>query len=122
MLVPRGRPLTRGGSSGVAQVVSTHQVESFIEEPLLQTKQICKVLLYCVLLQAVRLHICENADCLMNNADSIDEMTRVPIALCPTCMRKLHLMGVVDDVPATHARVARFLAEKGLGNDGFGVG
>ncbi|EOD11335.1 hypothetical protein EMIHUDRAFT_357799 [Emiliania huxleyi CCMP1516] len=80
----------------------------------MQIKEVCKVLLYCVLLEALGLHICENLDCVMNNNDSVGEMEKVPLRLCPTCMRKLHLMGVVEDVPATHCRVASFLAEKGL--------
>ena len=96
-----------------AWVVSTHQVESFVP-PRMQIKEVCKVLLYCVLLEALGLHICENLDCVMNNNDSVGEMEKVPLRLCPTCMRKLHLMGVVEDVPATHCRVASFLAEKGL--------
>lgn len=97
-----------------AWVVSTHQIESFVETPTEQLKQLCKMLLYCVLLEALDLDVCENLDCVMNNCDSVGESEKVPIRLCPTCMRKLHLMGVVADVPACHARVASFLADKGL--------
>ena len=66
------------------------------------------------MLNAIGLHVCENLDCLMNNADSVGEQEDASLLLCPTCMRKLHLMGVVADVPACHARVKQLLDSKGL--------
>lgn len=90
-------------------VVSSHQIECYTDEGVDQTFELCKVVVYCVMLNAIGLHVCENLDCLMNNADSVGEQADASLLLCPTCMRKLHLMGVVADVPACHARVKQLL-------------
>ena len=95
-----------------AWAVSTHQIECFVEEGVAQAQELCKTMLYCVFLNATGLDICESASCLMNNSDSVGESAAVPLLLCPTCMRKLHIMGVVADVPACHARVRALLKDK----------
>ena len=95
-------------------VISTHQVERFAQPGREQSSELCKMLLYCVLLEAIRLDVCESHTCVMNNNDSVGEMAAIPLKLCPVCMRKLHIKGVVADVPACHARVCQFLRARGL--------
>ena len=97
-----------------AWVVSTHQIESYLEPGAGQTRSLCNMLLYCVFVEAMELEVCESASCLMNNCDSVAESEEVPSMLCPTCFRKLHLMGVVHDVPECHARVQQVLAQHQL--------
>ena len=38
--------------------------------------------------------------CALNNCDSVGEGAATSLLLCPCCLRKLELMGAVDDVPA----------------------
>ena len=70
--------------------------------------------MYCVLGSGADLDTCENIECVMNNCDGVEEAAESSPMLCPTCMRKLHLRGLVDDVPACRARVEAVLAEEGL--------
>ena len=97
-----------------AWVVSTHQIEAFVDPGPRQTRSLCNMLLYCVFMEAMGLEMCESAPCLMNNCDSVEESEQVPSMLCPTCFRKLHLMGVVQDVPGCHARVQQVLQQHQL--------
>ena len=97
-----------------AWVVSTHQIEAFVDPGPRQTRSLCNMLLYCVFMETMDLEMCESAPCLMNNCDSVEESEQVPSMLCPTCFRKLHLMGVVQDVPGCHARVQQVLQQHQL--------
>ena len=92
-----------------AWAVSTHQIEAYVSPGPGQTRSLCNMLLYSVFGDALDLEVCESAACLMNNCDSVEESEQVPSMLCPTCFRKLHLMGVVHDVPECHARVQQVL-------------
>ena len=82
------------------------------ERALLQG--VCNLISYCAFTEAIDLQICESKSCVMNNCDSIGEMAQVSTLLCPTCMRKLHLMGLVADVPGCYARVREVMERRGL--------
>ena len=97
-----------------AWVVSTFQIERHVEEGAAQTKMLCQMVLYCVFMEALELEVCENRPCLMNNCDSVDEAMELSLMLCPTCMRKLHLMGVVNDMCASEERIVGVLKLHGL--------
>ena len=103
-----------------AWVVSTHQIEAFVEGETKRVKHLCKLVLYCVLSEGVGLDNCESGGvdgrpyCVLNNCDSIEEAEGIPLLLCPTCMRKLHLLGIVDDEPACRARLEAKLRSEGL--------
>ena len=92
-----------------AWAVSTHQIEAYVDSGAGQTRSLCNMVLYCVLMEAMDLEVCESAACLLNNCDSVEESEQVPSMLCPTCFRKLHLMGAVYNVPECHARVQEVL-------------
>eukprot|EP00908_Phaeocystis_cordata_P013062 Transcript_241.p1 GENE.Transcript_241~~Transcript_241.p1 ORF type:complete len:244 (-),score=77.08 Transcript_241:122-853(-) len=97
-----------------AWVVSTFQIERHVEEGVAQTKMLCQMVAYCVFMEALGLEVCENRPCLMNNCDSVDEAMELCLMLCPTCMRKLHLMGVVSDLCASEERIVGALKQHGL--------
>ena len=94
--------------------VSTHQLEEFTPDQRALSQGVCNVIAYCAFSEALNLRLCESKTCLMNNCDSVGEMAQVSTMLCPTCMRKLHLMGVVGDVPACYARVREVMDRRGL--------
>lgn len=102
-------------SENEAMVVSTFQVERYVKEPAAQTNQLCQMVLYCIFGEVFDLEVCENLPCLMNNSDSVAEaMENVCLILCPTCMRKLHLMGVVCKIAGYKRRVAKVLQRGGI--------
>jgi len=92
-------------------VFSTHQVEAYVEGEKRRSLVLSHLLTYCVLHEALDLEICENVACVLNNCDSVGEAEQISPYLCATCMRKLHVMGIVDDVPACHARVCQVVQE-----------
>ena len=53
---------------------------------------------------------CENCPCALNNSDSVEEdAASSSLLLCPGCLRKLHIGGVIVDVQACMANVAAVL-------------
>lgn len=92
-------------------VFSTHQIEAFVEGQTQRRLVLSHLLAYCVLHEALDLEICENVDCVLNNCDSVGEAEELSPYLCPTCMRKLHVMGIIDDAPACHARLRQVVHE-----------
>ena len=97
-----------------AWVISTHQVEAFFDDERDKTHVICSTALYCVLTEGVGLDICENLECVMNCSNGVHEARSTSLLLCPTCMRKLHLRGIIVDVPSCRERVESVLAQAGL--------
>ena len=85
-----------------------------LTEGVAQTAMLCQMVLYCVFIEALDLEPCESLPCLLNNCDSIAEAMQLSLLLCPTCMRKLHLMGVVHDMHACEAQVSDILESRGL--------
>ena len=96
-----------------AWVLSTHQVQAYLgaEE---RVRVLCSLLLYCVFTEGLGLSVCESVDCAMNNCDGIEEARSTSLLLCPTCMRKLHLSGIVGDAQKCRARVEAVLSEEHL--------
>ena len=94
--------------------VSIHQLQAFMDDERALLQGVCNLISYCAFTEAIDLQICESKSCVMNNCDSIGEMAQVSTLLCPTCMRKLHLMGLVADVPGCYARVREVMERRGL--------
>jgi archaemetzincin len=59
---------------------------------------------------------CAEWACAMNGCNSLGETDRHPLALCPTCLRKL-AWNRGFDVRARYARIADFLAAHGLADE-----
>ena len=56
-------------------------------------------LLVTLCLQVVaNLEWCENAECVMNDVNNTEDMLSKPILLCPICLRKLEVVGLLPDV------------------------
>ena len=92
-------------------VVSTHQVEAWLSHsPALQKRVIAMNIAYCVLGKGVGIEqCCENNPCIMNNSDGVGESAATSLLLCPCCLRKLQLMGVMTDVPTCLAKLSELL-------------
>ena len=66
---------------------------------------------YCVLGKGVGIEqCCENSPCIMNNSDGVGESAATSLLLCPCCLRKLQLMGVLTDVPACLGKLSTLLS------------
>ena len=73
------------------------------------------MVLYCVIGNGVGLDLCcENSPCALNNCDSVGEGAITSLLLCPCCLRKLQVLGVVTDVPACLAKLHRLLSSEAL--------
>ncbi|KAG7342551.1 hypothetical protein IV203_007644 [Nitzschia inconspicua] len=76
-----------------------------------------RTFLYCSLLLGVALHhvgldYCENLHCAMNNMNSVEEtIEESTLIVCPSCLCKLQLHKVVDDVPTFLKRLYELLAK-----------
>ena len=94
-------------------VVSTHQVEAWLSHSeALQMRVIAMNIAYCVLGKGVGIEqCCENSPCIMNNSDGVGESAATSLLLCPCCLRKLQLMGVLTDVPACLAKLSTLLGD-----------
>ena len=65
---------------------------------------------YCVLGKGVGIEqCCENSPCIMNNSDGVGESAATSLLLCPCCLRKLQLMGVMTDVGLCLGKVSTLL-------------
>ncbi len=60
---------------------------------------------------------CVYFDCLLNGANSLEEMDRAPHALCPVCLRKLQRSCGFEILPR-YARLKRFYDEHGFAEAG----
>lgn len=65
---------------------------------------------------AFGLRHCIHRRCLMNGFNSLDELDRGTLALCPICLRKL-AWGSGVDLVRLHRDLAEFLAQEGLKED-----
>ena len=92
-------------------VVSTHQVEAWLSHSeALQRRVIAINVAYCVLGKGVGIEpCCENSPCIMNNSDGVGESAATSLLLCPCCLRKLQLVGVMTDVPACLDKLSTLL-------------
>jgi predicted Zn-dependent protease len=79
---------------------------------------ICMIsgLLHEVMQAAVGISSCENMGCLMNNHDGIDEATD-SLLLCPWCMRKLQVNGVLPSVRTVVADLRHILEDMAPDHD-----
>jgi hypothetical protein len=93
-------------------VISTHQIEQFLgHSAQLRGRVLGSMLLYCILGNGVGIEpCCESSPCALNNCDSVGEGAATSLLLCPCCLRKLQLAGVISDVPATLRRVKDVLS------------
>ena len=96
--------------------VSTFQLEEHLDHSeRLRTRVLCKDLLYCILGNGVGLELCcESAPCALNNCDSVGESVATSLLLCPCCLRKLQILGLMPDVPACLGRLKRLLSSPAL--------
>ena len=96
--------------------VSTFQLEGHLDHSeRLRTRVLCKDLLYCILGNGVGLELCcESAPCALNNCDSVGESAATSLLLCPCCLRKLQILGLMPDVPACLGRLQRLLSSPAL--------
>ena len=92
-------------------VVSTHQVEAWLSHSeTLRRRVIAINIAYCVLGKGVGIEpCCENSPCIMNNSDGVGESASRSLLLCPCCLRKLQLMGILTDVPACLDKLSTLL-------------
>lgn len=105
--------LPRGDGRIEAWCLSTHQGEAFLPPGPARTRQLVANVMYAALVGGADLDVCESKACVMNNADSVAESEARPGALCPTCVRKLQLKGLVgDDVPARLAAAEEALVDQ----------
>ena len=49
------------------------------------------------------IHHCVHNACVMNGVNHVEELDRAPLALCPVCLRKLHLLLGFDPAPRYEA-------------------
>ncbi|KAG7363746.1 hypothetical protein IV203_027107 [Nitzschia inconspicua] len=76
-----------------------------------------RTFLYCSLMLGVALHhvgleYCENLHCAMNNMNSVEEtIEESTLIVCPSCLCKLQLHKVVEDVPTFLKRLYELLAK-----------
>mmetsp|Transcript_8907 Transcript_8907/g.12986 ORF Transcript_8907/g.12986 Transcript_8907/m.12986 type:complete len:113 (+) Transcript_8907:99-437(+) len=62
--------------------------------------QFARHLLYCALMQLDVCNVCEHKHCALNCCDSMCEAdAELHFILCPACIRKLQLVGVIRNVP-----------------------
>ena len=93
--------------------LSTYQFEEFSNGMQSMMCQITGNLLYAFLNQLEMRGICENKNCILNNADSVGEAEDCAhLILCPLCLRKMHLGGIIQDVPAFLNRLSGVLQEE----------
>ena len=100
-------------------VVSTHQVEAWLSHSeALQKRVIAMNIAYCVLGKGVGIEqCCENSPCIMNNSDGVGESAATSLLLCPCCLRKLQLMGVMTDVGECLGKLTTLLNGDALRGD-----
>ncbi|KAL7488194.1 hypothetical protein ACHAW6_013782 [Cyclotella cf. meneghiniana] len=93
-------------------VLSTFNFFDLQDDPQrLQCEFACLVV-YSMLLQLEMMDVCDNKNCALNNADSVNEFKdSICMIPCPTCIRKLHLGGAIEDVPSFLSRLSNVLRQ-----------
>ncbi|KAJ8600777.1 hypothetical protein CTAYLR_006088 [Chrysophaeum taylorii] len=106
----------RRKSDLVPWCISTHQIEAYLDhsEPL-RARVLAAMILHCVLSNGIGLdQCCESDPCALNNCDSVGESASISLLLCPCCLRKLQLLGIIRDVRACLAAMRRVLSSPAL--------
>ena len=100
-----------------AWVISTYQFYEYNDNSAKALCQLMGSILYTVLYQLEMGSVCENKCCALNNADGVGEAEEsAHLIVCPSCLWKLHLGGVIKDVPAFLQNLAAVLQQEPFAN------
>lgn len=105
-------PLETEHSTSRFWALSTFNILSHVDGLKQQQCAVARHVLYTLLMMIEGLAVCENLRCVLNNCDGTDEASETSLLICPTCIRKLQLRGVIADVPAFLQRLARTLSQE----------
>jgi hypothetical protein len=93
--------------------ISTYQFYGFNDNINQVHCKVAHSILYSVFNQLDMGGICENKHCALNNSDSVDESDDCAhLILCPSCLRKLYLGGIIKDVPSFLHKLSAVLPQE----------
>jgi len=100
-----------GNASVGSAIVSTHVLlDEEVFPCRIRTRVLSSTILSRVLFDFFELEDCENARCAMQLCDTLMELVDQEPVLCPTCLRKLQLAGIIRDVPSFLAKLQELLS------------